>query len=60
MTEPVWRSPWIKASAELTCQPAPDEVVEEWVKMVQKPGIDSQKRQYKNVVDGARALGYKI
>jgi hypothetical protein len=60
MTEPVWRSPWIKALAELTSQPAPDEAVEEWVKMVQKPGIDSQKRQHKNVVDGARALGYKI
>jgi hypothetical protein len=44
MTEPVWRSPWIKALAELTSQPAPDEAVEEWVKMVQKPGIDSQKR----------------
>ena len=23
-------------------------------------GIDSQKAQYKNFVDGARALGYKI
>ena len=47
-------------SGELTSQQALDEAAEEWVKIVQKLGIDSQKRQYKNFVDGARALGYKI
>ncbi len=47
-------------SGELTSQQALDEAAEEWVKIVQKLGIDSQKSQYKNFVDGARALGYKI
>lgn len=47
-------------SGELTSQQALDEAAEEWVKIVQKLGIDKQKTQYKNFVDGARALGYKI
>ena len=47
-------------SGQLTSQQALDEAAEEWVKIVQKLGIDSQKAQYKNFVDGARALGYKI
>jgi multiple sugar transport system substrate-binding protein len=47
-------------SGELTSQQALDEAAEEWVKIVQKLGIDMQKTQYKNFVDGARALGYKI
>lgn len=36
------------------------EATNEWTNIVQKLGIDSQKRQYKNFLDGARALGYKI
>ncbi len=47
-------------SGELTSQQALDEAAEEWVKIVQRLGIDSQKRQYKNFLDGARELGYKI
>jgi len=47
-------------SGELTSQQALDEAAEEWVKIVQKLGIDNQKAQYKNFLDGARALGYKI
>ena len=47
-------------SGELTSQQALDEAAEEWVKIVQKLGIDKQKAQYKNFIDGARALGYKI
>ena len=47
-------------SGDLTSQQALDEAAEEWVKIVQKLGIDEQKAQYKNFVDGARALGYKI
>ncbi|MEM8752360.1 MAG: hypothetical protein AAGF90_05235, partial [Pseudomonadota bacterium] len=47
-------------SGELTSQQALDEAAEEWVQIVQKLGIDSQKAQYKNFLDGARALGYKI
>ncbi len=47
-------------SGELTSQQALDEAAEEWVQIVQKLGIDSQKAQYKNFIDGARALGYKI
>ena len=47
-------------SGELTSQQALDEAAEEWVQIVQKLGIDSQKAQYRNFVDGARSLGYKI
>lgn len=47
-------------SGELTSQQALDEAAEEWIKIVQKLGIDKQKAQYKNFIDGARALGYKI
>ena len=47
-------------SGELTSQQALDEAAEEWVQIVQKLGIDSQKAQYRNFIDGARALGYKI
>lgn len=47
-------------SGELTSQQALDEAAEEWVKLVQKLGIDNQKTQYKNFLDGARSLGYKI
>ncbi|MBC6406053.1 MAG: extracellular solute-binding protein [Rhodospirillales bacterium] len=47
-------------SGELTSQQALDEAAEEWVKIAQKLGLDSQKAQYKNFIDGARALGYKI
>ena len=45
---------------ELTSQQALDEAAEEWVQIVQKLGIDKQKAQYQNFVDGARLLGYKI
>jgi len=45
---------------ELTSQQALDEAAEEWVQIVQKLGIDKQKAQYKNFIDGARSLGYKI
>ncbi|MFK7965213.1 MAG: ABC transporter substrate-binding protein [Burkholderiaceae bacterium] len=47
-------------SGSLTSQQALDEAAEEWVKIVQKLGIDNQKSQYKNFLDGARKLGYKI
>lgn len=47
-------------SGELTSQQALDEAAEEWTRIVQKLGIDSQKEQYRNFVDGARQLGYKI
>ena len=47
-------------SGQLTSQQALDEAAEEWVKIVQNLGIDKQKSQYKNFIDGARALGYKI
>lgn len=47
-------------AGQLTSQQALDEAAEEWVKLVQKLGIDSQKAQYKNFVEGARKLGYKI
>jgi len=47
-------------AGELTPQQALDEAAEEWVRIAQKLGLDSQKRQYKNFVDGARSLGYKI
>ncbi|MGF1477050.1 MAG: ABC transporter substrate-binding protein [Geminicoccaceae bacterium] len=45
---------------ELTSQQALDEAAEEWTAIVQKLGIDSQKRQYQNFINGARALGYQI
>lgn len=47
-------------SGQLTSQQALDEAAEEWVRIVQKLGIDKQKAQYKNFIDGARSLGYKI
>ena len=47
-------------SGELTSQQALDEAAEEWAKIAQKLGLDSQKAQYKNFLDGARKLGYKI
>jgi multiple sugar transport system substrate-binding protein len=47
-------------TGELTSQQALDEAAEEWTKIVQKLGIDKQKAQYKNFIDGARKLGYKI
>lgn len=47
-------------SGELTSQQALDEAAEEWVQIAQRLGLDSQKAQYKNFIDGARALGYKI
>ncbi|MCY4220421.1 MAG: hypothetical protein OXD35_02055, partial [Thiotrichales bacterium] len=47
-------------SGELTSQQALDEAAEEWVRIAQKLGLDKQKAQYRNFIDGARALGYKI
>ena len=47
-------------SGELSSQDALDEAAEEWAKIAQKLGLDSQKAQYRNFIDGARALGYKI
>ena len=47
-------------SGDLTSQQALDEAAEEWVKIVQKLGIDNQKRQYENFLAGARKLGYQI
>ena len=44
----------------MTSQQALDQAAEEWVKIVQKLGFDSQKRQYKNFLAGAKKLGYKI
>ncbi len=45
---------------ELTSQQALDEAAEEWARIVQQLGIDKQKAQYQNFLNGARALGYKI
>ena len=45
---------------ELSSQEALDQAAEEWVQIVQKLGIDNQKNQYKNFIEGARKLGYKI
>ena len=45
---------------DLTSQQALDEAAEEWVQIVQRLGIDSQRSQYQNFVNGARALGYQI
>ena len=45
---------------ELTSQQALDEAAEEWAKIVQNLGIDNQKRQYQNFLNGARKLGYQI
>ncbi len=47
-------------SGELTSQQALDEAAEKWVQIAQKLGLDKQKAQYRNFIDGARALGYKI
>lgn len=47
-------------AGELTSQQALDEAAEEWVQIAQKLGLDSQKAQYANFLEGARALGYKI
>ena len=41
-------------------QQALDQAAEEWVKIVQKLGIDKQKAQYANFLNGARKLGYQI
>ncbi len=45
---------------ELSSQDALDQAAEEWTQIVQKLGIDNQKSQYKNFLEGARKLGYKI
>jgi multiple sugar transport system substrate-binding protein len=47
-------------AGDLTSQQALDEAADEWVKITQKLGIDKQKAQYRNFIDGARTLGYKI
>ena len=44
----------------LTPQQALDQAAEEWTKIVQKLGIDKQKAQYANFLNGARKLGYQI
>ena len=45
---------------DLTSQQALDEAAEEWTQIVQRNGIDNQKAQYRNFIDGARKLGYQI
>ena len=45
---------------DLTSQQALDEAAEEWTQIVQRLGIDSQRTQYQNFLNGARALGYQI
>ena len=47
-------------AGELTSQQALDEAAEEWTQIVQRLGIDGQRSQYQNFLDGARALGYQI
>ncbi|HTO84156.1 MAG TPA: extracellular solute-binding protein [Methylomirabilota bacterium] len=47
-------------AGELTSQQALDQTAEEWTQIVQRRGLDSQKAQYRNVLDGIRKLGYKI
>ena len=43
-------------AGEVSSQQALDQVAEEWTKIVQKLGIDQQKAQYKNLLDGVRKL----
>ena len=47
-------------TGELTSQQALDQAAEEWTRIVQRRGLDQQKAQYRNVLDGLRKLGYKI
>ena len=47
-------------SGELTSQQALDEAAEEWARIAQELGLDKQEAQYRNFIDGARALGYRI
>ena len=47
-------------AGELTSQQALDQTAEEWTQIVQKRGIEKQKAQYQNCVDGIRKVGYKI
>ncbi len=44
----------------LTSQQALDEAAEAWIKIVQKLGIERQKSQYTNFLEGARKLGHQI
>ena len=47
-------------AGELTSRQALDEAAEEWIRIVQRLGINSQKSQYANFVEGARSLGYRL
>ena len=47
-------------TGDLTSQQALDEAAEEWGKIVQKLGIDNQKRQHENFLVCARRPGYQI
>ena len=47
-------------TGDLTSQQALDEAAEEWVQIVQKLGIDNQRRQHENFLAGSRRLGYQI
>ena len=44
----------------LTSEQALDEAAGEWVRIVQRLGIDNQRRRYRNFLQGARKLGYRI
>jgi len=43
---------------QLTSQQALDQAADEWIKIVQKHGIDNQKKQYAVFVDAAKKMGY--
>ena len=45
-------------SGQLTAKQALEKTADEWVKIVQKYGLESQKKQYANFVAGAKKLGY--
>ena len=45
-------------SGQLTAKQALEKTADEWVKIVQKYGLENQKKQYANFVAGAKKLGY--
>ena len=59
-TDALGRNTSKAVSGELTSQQSIDEDAEEWVKIVQKLGIDNKKRHYENFLAGARKLSYQI
>jgi multiple sugar transport system substrate-binding protein len=59
-TEALGRNIARALSGEISSQQALDEAAEAWVAITQKLGIGRQKAQYRNFLEGARKLGYKV